>query len=205
MKESVSTFESRTGLAYRPPRALLALGRPVRACPTLFRYPGPFGVHEHLGASLTRLAPAQVPWVWLASRALGSGGRSAARFGTLAVLEPLRLSPCAVEPKGCWLGVNRLLAASDALVWVPPAAVAAPVPWGSVRTESDALERFGPGYASERARVAEELSAYVEELSLLRGSGAAAPPVPWCEVPGRERSRILASLGITPRWTAAHP
>lgn len=203
MKETVAAFTRRTGRAYDPPAALRALARalgPREACPTLFRYPGPEGLRDALLGSLRRLAPPGRDWVWLASAVVGVYPRAVKLFGTVAVLEPLRLSPC-LDRRGVYLGANREIPEPEALVWTPPSAVGAAIAWDRIRAASDARRRFGPRYDEERAAVSDRLSAYLEELSELHRAGASGPQVPWWRVSARERRSLLERYSVRPRWT----
>lgn len=203
MKETIAAFTKRTGEDYDPPSALRALARPLgprEACPTLFRYPGPHRLADLMRGGAEPLGPPGALWVWLAGAASGTSPRAARLFGAVAVLEPLRLTPCH-RRSGQYLGVNRALEDPEALVWVPPAIVKAPIAWDRVRSAAQARGRIGPGYSDALARVAERLSAYLEELSALARSSAPGPPVPWCELPALERRRRLADLDVVPRWT----
>lgn len=205
MKETVAAFEKRTGAGYDPSPFLRALGRrlaPGEACPTLFRYPGPEGLRDLLIGQLRHLAPSGRDAVWLARAARGVRPRAVGHFGTVAVLEPLRLSPCATRDRGIYVGANRPLDDPEALVWVPPSAVGRAIGWDRIRVAADAVARFGPQYAEERAALFDRLSAYLEELSELRRAGAPGPPGPWCDLGARERRRLLEQHGVRPRWTA---
>ena len=205
MKESPAAFERRTGVGYQPPAWLAARGRPLgprESCPTLFRYPGPEGLRGALGGALRRLAPPGVEAVWLSADLGGERGRAVRMFGTLAILQPLRLQPCATRRRGAYLGVNGDV--DDALhaVWVPPSAVKERIAWDRLRTSEDALRRLGRSWQEERERVADRIAAYLEELSELERAGAPRPERPWLSVPLRERRALLARHAVAPRWTA---
>jgi hypothetical protein len=203
MKETVRGFERRTRLAYDPPAALRSAARPLasgEACPTLFRYPGPEGLRDHLEGTPGRLAPSESPWLWLTPRA-ARRQRGLRLFGVVAVLQPLRLQPCRAPRQDAYLGVNRELTADDGALWVPPSALAAPVPWHRMREPDQARRRLGHGYVGERDAVREALGAYLEELSTLARAGATDPGRPWCELPAAERRRLLDRLGVRSRWT----
>ena len=204
VRESVAAFEKRTGLVYAPPALLRSRARPLRgreSCPTLFRYPGPDGLLALLRGGLRRLAPPGTDWLWLAGTPTGTQARSVGLFGAVAVLEPLRLSPCVARERGAFLGANRQVSAHEGLVWVPPSRVRARLPWDRIRTPDEAIRRFGPGYGEERAAVAERLAAYLEELSALRRAGAPDPPRPWCAVSPRQRRALLERHGVPATWT----
>jgi len=204
VKESVAAFERRTGLVYAPPRFLRTLGRPLRPrepCPTLFRYPGAEALLAHLRGGLAWLAPSGTDWVWLSRSPTGARLHGVALFGTVAVLEPLRLSPCVARERGAFLGANREVSGGEGLVWVPPSRVRARVPWDRIRRPEEAVRRLGRRYDEERAEVAERLSAYLEELPALRRAGALDPPRPWCAVGPRRRRALLDRYGVAAAWT----
>jgi hypothetical protein len=199
VKETVAAFERRTGLRYAP----AGLGRslaPGEACPTLFRYPGPEGLRDHLQGSLRRLAPGGRAGVWLTSDPRGGAGQpSAVRlFGSVALLEPLRLSPCAGRERRTYLGANLPLRGLPGVVWVPPSLVGKRLPWDRLRTAEEL-----PRTHDERCRVLEALSRYIEELAELRRAGAPGTERPWCATPARARRALLERYGVRPAWTAA--
>ncbi len=205
MKETVRAFEERTRSSYDPPAFLRALGRPLAprdACPTLFRYPGPEGLRDLLTGALQRLAPLERDAVWLASAPRGVRPRAVGLFGTVAVLQPLRLAPCATGERGVYIGLNAALADLELVAWVPPSAVVRRIGWDALETAAAAARQFGPRYAEERAAVFDRLGAYLEELSELHRAGAPGPTRPWCDVPARERRRLVEQYGVRPRWTA---
>jgi len=205
VKETPGSFERRTGLSYSPPPSLLeGRTRPLgtrESCPTLFRYPGPEGLLEALRGGLARLAPVGADRVWLASRPTAERARAARLFGTLALLQPLHLQPVATRRSGIFLAPNAPLPRDAEPVWVSPSQVAARIAWDRLRTEPDAVRRFGGGYADERARTLDRLSAYLEEISALERAGAPALERPWLAHSARERRRLLARLGIRATWT----
>lgn len=204
MRETVRAFEKRRRQSYQPPAWLLGLGRPLArsdTCPTLFRYPGPCGLRDYFEGALERLGPPGRE-LWLAEVPLHDAVPGAARFGTLAVLEPLRFSPCRSERPGIYVGVNRK-ARGVPLVWVPPSALRARIAWDAARTADDGGRALGPGAATERNRVERRLRAYVAEMAALERAGAQALERPWCEIPAAQRRRLLRRHGITPRWTRA--
>jgi hypothetical protein len=201
VKETPAAFERRTGLRYEP---LPGGGRPLRpreACPTLFRYPGPEGLRDFLHGTLRRLAPPGSGGVWLSSdpRARAGQPRAVALFGSVAVLEPLRLSPCAAPGKGLYLGANVPLPGLPGVVWIPPAMIEAGERWDRLRAD-DLLNRSG--YERERASGLERLNLYLEELDALRRAGA-EPRQPWCSVPEPARRAMLRRHGVRPLWTVA--
>ena len=207
MKETVAGFERRTGLRYAPAETLRELAQPLsprEACPTLFRYPGPEGLRDFLSGTLRRLAPQGRPGVWLSSDPRGRPGqpRAVRHFGTLAVLEPLRLSPCAAPQKGTYLAANPPVRGLEGLVWVPPSLVAARLPWDRLRTAEDVRRHAGSRQDVERSRVLERLKLYLEELAELRRAGAPGPEKPWCGLPKSARRGLLERYGVTPSWTA---
>ncbi len=203
MKETVAAFEQRTGLRYEPPPLAGRPLRPREACPTLFRYPGPEGLRGFLEGTLRRLAPSDAAGVWFSSdpRARGVQPRAVELFGSLVVVEPLRLSPRAASRKGMYLGANVPLRSVPGVVWVPPSLFEVRVRWDELRDPSELRSRRG--YEKERATVLERLLRYLEELDVLRRSGAPRPGKPWCSVPQRERQATLRRYGVRPLWTAA--
>ena len=203
MKESVSRFQRRTGLVYGPPPALVGVARELatrEVCPTLFRYPGPEGLSILLHGQAGRLAPAG-RWAWLASRADATRPAATRLFGSLAVLEPLRLQPCEVPDRpGEYWATNPELREGAELVWVPPSRVTAPMSWDRIGTCEQAVRRLGAAYRDERPAVLDALGAYLEELSCVAQAGL-APAGAWHDVPLARRRRLLADCGATPRWT----
>lgn len=207
MKERVAAFERRTGESYAPPAWLRALGdalSPRESCPTLFRFPGPEGLQAHFQGRLRQLSPPGRGHLWLTSRPTGAYPRPVDLFGTLAVLQPLRLQPCRTHcfthTRDNWVGLDRPVE-PDTLAWVPPSLVRAEVDFDRVRTAAEARRRFGAGYEDERLRIMDRLSAYLEELSELARAGAPGPSRHWCSVPARERRSLLSRHGLRPRWT----
>jgi hypothetical protein len=207
VKERVVAFERRTGERYAPPLWLQALGRPLAsrdACPTLFRFPGPEGLLAQLQGRLHALGPAGRGHLWLTSRPTGAYPRPVSLFGTLALLQPLRLQPCRTHcfthKRDNWIALERAVPPEE-LAWVPPSHVRGGVSFDRTRTEDEARRRFGRGYEDERRRVLDRLSAYLEELGELKRAGAAGPSRHWCTVPARERRALLAAHGVAPRWT----
>jgi hypothetical protein len=207
VKESVTAFERRTGARYAPPRPLRILGDPLRpreSCPTLFRFPGPEGLQAHFQGRLYRLAPPGLGHVWMTSRPTGAYPRPVELFGTLAVLEPLRLHACRTHcfthTRDNWVGLERPVGA-DGVAWLPPSLVRRAVNLDRVCSAREARRRFGKRYEEERSAVEERLAAYLEELQELRRAGAPGPARHWCAVPARERRATLLSHGLTPRWT----
>jgi hypothetical protein len=209
VKERVAAFERRTGERYAPPLWLRALGEALCAresCPTLFRFPGPEGLQAHLQGRLRELSPAGRGHLWLTSRPTGAYPRPVSLFGTLAVLQPLRLQPCRTHcfthTRDNWIALDQAVAPGE-IAWLPPSHVRSAVSFDRVRTADEARRRFGAGYEDERRRVMDRLSAYLEELSELRRAGAPGPTRHWCTVPLRERRALLARHGLRPRWTRA--
>jgi hypothetical protein len=207
VKETVTAFCRRTGGRYAPPRALRLLGEPLgprEPCPTLYRFPGPEGLQAHFQGRLRRLAPPGLGHVWLTSRPTGAYPRPVELFGTLAVLEPLRLHACRTHcfthTRDNWIGLDRPLEA-EGIVWLPPSLVRRGINLDRVRTAREACRRFGKEHDEERRRVEERLAAYIEELSELRRAGVAGPERHWCSVPLGERRALLRRHGIAGRWT----
>jgi hypothetical protein len=209
VKERAAAFERRTGDRYAPPEWLLALGdalAPRESCPTLFRFPGPEGLQAYFQDRLRLLSPPGRRHLWLTSRPTGAYPRPVDLFGTLAVLQPLRLSPCRTHcfthTRDNWVALDRALD-PDEIAWIPPSHVRARLALDRVRSAAEARRRLGAGYADERARTLERLSAYLEELSELRRAGAPGPKRHWCSVPAAERRALLARTGVKARWTRA--
>lgn len=209
MKERVAAFERRTGESYAPPAWLLTLGDALArrdSCPTLFRFPGPEGLQAYFQDRLRLLSPPGRRHLWLTSRPTGAYPRPVDLFGTLAVLQPLRLSPCRTHcfthTRDNWVALDRALD-PDEVAWIPPSRARGPLTLDRVRSAADLRRRFGAGYAEERSRVEERLAAYLEELSELRLEGAPGPKGHWCGVPATRRRALLARFGIRSRWTRA--
>lgn len=125
-------------------------------------------------------------------------------FGTLAVLQPLRLSPCRTHcfshVRDNWVALDRALDPEE-VVWIPPSRVRGRLGLDRVASAAQARRRLGRGYAEERARVEERLSAYLEELSEARRRGAPGPSQHWCRVSAAKRRALLARFGVSSRWT----
>lgn len=207
MKEKVAAFERRTGERYAPPAWLLGLGDALAAresCPTLFRFPGPEGLQAHFQDRLRLLSPPGRRHVWLTARPTGAYARPVELFGTLAVLQPLRLSPCRTHcfshTRDNWVAVDRALD-PDQIAWIPPSRVRAPLALDRVRDALQVRRRLGASYADERARTEQRLAAYLEELSALRRAGAPGPARHWCALPAAQRRALLVRHGVAPRWT----
>ena len=203
MRETVAGFEARTGGSYQPPEWLRARVRPLRpdeGCPTLFRYPGPCGLIDHLRGLLRHLGPVPGGDLWVAEQPLHADVAGAALFGTLAVLQPLRHAPGLTERPGVYVGVNAPLRA-DEVAWLPPSQLRAPLPWDRLANVEQVAAELGD-VSVERARVAEQLAAYVEEMDALSRAGVPPAGRPWCEVPADERRRLLSDHGLSGRWTA---
>jgi len=204
VKETPARFEKRTGVRYAPPAWLRAEARalgPRESCPTLFRYPGPEGLHALLGGGLARLAPPGSDAVWLAAVPGHERARATRLFGAAAVLEPLRLAACATRRKGVYLGVNRSLRRAVPVVWVPPSAVRAPIAWDRIRGVEQAERRFGRDYAEEKQRTLEALGAYLEEVDAVARAGGPAADRAWLALGRKQRLALLAEAGVTPRWS----
>src|SRR6185436_10206532 len=109
-----------------------ALAVPLDAdepCPTLFRFPGPCGLKSWFAGGLERLGPADQPVLWSAPLPFHDDAYGARFFGTLALLEPLRHSPCRTADGHYFIGDNAARAADDPVVWLPPSLLDAPIPW----------------------------------------------------------------------------
>jgi hypothetical protein len=196
MRETLAQYRARTGRPYRPAAGGPALDDDA-ACPTLFRWPGAAALHEALTRGLARLGPPDAGTLWLCEAALAVAPGGAARFGALAVLEPLALGAAPARP-GVWAADNT---AVDAVVWIPPRLVAAgAAPWDAVATADAAAAVLGPGWDDERAAAVADLSDYLEELAELRAAGAPPPARPWCETGATERAQVLAVHGVRARF-----
>lgn len=199
MRETVADFTRSTGIAYDPPefvtRQARALG-PNDALPTLFRFPGPCGLVEEFLQGIETLAPAAE--LWAADRPVNSEARGVTHFGTIALLRPLRFSFAAERP-GIWVGKNAPIP-RDELVWIPPSAVHAPIPWDSIATAEQAGAQLGDT-THEREVILAALSLYREELDAVAAAGLPGREIRWCDRPDEERARLLAEAGLTPRWT----
>lgn len=207
MKERVLAFERRTGERYAPPAWLLTMGTalgPRESCPTLFRFPGPEGLQAFFQRRLRLLSPPGRRHVWLTQRPTGAYARPASLFGTLALLQPLRYQPCRTHcfthTRDNWVALDRALD-PDEIAWIPPSRVRDRLGLDRVHSAAEARRRFGAGYDDERARAADQLSVYLEELSELRRAGAPGPKRHWCVVPSAERRRLLARHAVRPLWT----
>ncbi len=163
----------------------------------LFRYPGPCGLGALLGlGELATLGPPETDALWLCEAAVHRDVAAGVRaFGTLALLAPEAFAPTPAGPPGRWVGRNRPLRPDDDVLWVPPSRVAAPPRAAQLREAPD---------PTERERVITSLFDYLDELSALHRAGAPGPGVPWCQVSGTERRRLLEAWGVRPRWTDRH-
>ncbi len=165
MKETPRQFEARTGLVYAPPDWLRAAGHRLgddEPCPTLFRYPGAEALLRFLSGCLETLSPGASRRLWLASAAVHDDVAEAAALGTLALLEPLRVSAVRTEAPGVFLGVNERGVAAGPVVWVPPSCVGRNLPWDGIATLEEAGAAFGPEAAAERERVVRALHGRLE-------------------------------------------
>jgi hypothetical protein len=199
MRETPAAFAMRTSIAYAPPPDALVLGRRLSAnepCPTLFRYPGPCGLADWFAGSLRALAPG--PLVWMSAATWCADAPGARFFGTLAVLQPLRLHPARVS-RGIFAGAGD---PPGEVVWLPPSLLAARLPWDQLADGAQAGALLRGATARERPAVIDELCRYLEELDLMRRSGAPGPGVPWLQLCDDERRRRLAAAGVRPVWTA---
>ena len=208
MKETVAAFTRRSGAPYEPTALLRLLGTPLGprdSCPTLFRFPGPEGLRDFFSSWLRRLAPVGRAHVWLTGRPTGAYPRVVDAFGTLAVLQPLRLTPCSTHcfqhTRDNWVALNREIQDEETFVWVPPSQARRSLPWDRLRAAGQAKRAMGAAYEDERERTQERLSAYLEELSELRRVKAPGPSRHWCEEPAAARRTLLRRYGLRPRWT----
>jgi hypothetical protein len=135
----------------------------VANIPTLFRYPGAEALMEALARRLPSLSPPGSDVIWLAEDPLGPAGPAPRRFGSLAVLDPARLSPI---PQGGGVWVAKAQPVDDEVViWIPPSRIAeGGRPWQGVTTATQARALLGPGYDDERAEVLHAICAYLEGL-----------------------------------------
>jgi hypothetical protein len=148
---------------------------------------------------LSRLAPANIPYAWL-STTPAIGMPASAVFGVVAVLDPLRLSPCvAPEPDAC-LAVNGPLDPGCEAIWTPPGPRAAALPWDDLRSGAQVVSALGAGYAALRTAMIDRVAAYLEEVDMLVKVGADTR-VAWCERPVEDRRRVLSEYGIRGRFT----
>lgn len=207
MKETPRQFEQRTGLPYAPSRALRAVGRalgPAEPCPTLFRYPGPFGLARLLEGGAERLAPDGTSAVWLSETPATRRPSATRLFGSVAVIEPLRLRPVrATDAEGFdeWLGRDGAVREGEDVAWVPASMLDAPYDWDRLADPQQVREHLRGRYDDERRRTEDTLGAYTEELSELARAGVAPPATAWHELPPAERRRLLASCGVRPRFS----
>jgi hypothetical protein len=207
MKETPRQFEKRTGLRYAPSRTLRAVGRvlgPGEPCPTLFRYPGPFGLARLLEGGAGRLAPEGASAVWLSDEPATRRASATRLFGSVAVMEPLRLRPVrATDAEGfeAWLGRDGVVREGEDVVWVPAGMLDARYDWDGLADPQQVRDHLGGRYDDERRRVQDTLGAYVEELSGLARAGVAPPATAWHELSKAARRRMLASAGLAPRFS----
>jgi hypothetical protein len=201
MLETPRAFTRRTSIAYASSARAAILAAPLAPdtpCPTLFRYPGPCGLADWFAGDMTRLGPGLL--LWLADRPWWRDTFGARFFGTLAVLTPLRFGASPAGP-GIYVGDNTPLD-PDEVIWVPPVALARPIPWNDLATAASARRHLPADLAGERHRAIDGLSHYLEELDAMRASGAPGPGVPWCQVPRERRLRQLAEHGVRATWSA---
>lgn len=203
MRETPRAYGRRTGASYQPPDWLTARARPLapgQSCPTLFRYPGPLGLAAFLDGDMELLAPTPGGRVWLSASRTPAELAAVRQFGTLAVLQPLRLDACRTPQRGVWLGVNRPLP-EQTLAWIPPSALRARLPWDGLRERDAAEARLARWIDRDRSRVRDALGRYLEELRALERAGARAPRQPWCRVSQAARRRLLSRHGVSPSWS----
>jgi hypothetical protein len=213
MRETVASWSARSGARYAPPEALLAHGRPLREdepCPTLFRYPGACGLQGLLQDRPGEvLGPSWSGVLWLGDAPGHTDAKGAAHFGAVVFPEALRLQP--VVSTGPWApttadgrAVAVYVAANAAVdpasyVWIPPSSFDR-VDWDAVRTPSDVRDAI-PDWEASRFQIARELSEYLEELDMMRRSGAPGPSGPWCDLPAEERRALMEQHGVRGIWT----
>jgi len=209
MRETVAGFHARTGRDYAPAPWVLQRGRALahhEPCPTLFRYPGPCGLRDLLQGQ-GWLAPPEAEVAWFADRTCHAHGPGALHFGTLALLEPLGLSPARGVPEASLgpappavYGTANVRFDPERMLWVPPSRLTAPIPWEGLCSVAQARVWLGD-CARERAEVELQLHAYLEELLALARAGAPGPGVSWCRVPAGRRRALLAEYGVEGRWS----
>jgi hypothetical protein len=204
MRETIQAYQRRTGRAYAPVAGLPENARALAAdedCPTLFRYPGPCGLGDHAQGRLRLLGHPGGDVLYMTAVPIFEDTLSAAHFGLLAILQPLRFSPCPTERAGVYVAANRPVEDDDPVVWVPPSALEVELPWDTLATVAEADACLAPFLARDGEAARASLRAYVEELDAMRRTGAAGPIVPWCTVPRERRCEIMAAAGVRPIWT----
>ena len=167
---------------------------------TLFRYPGPCGLRDYFIGRLTLLGAPESRLVWLSDSPLHPEARSAAHFGTLAILRSAGLEAEPDGEPGVFVARNLPVPCS-ALFWVPPSALARPLPWDGVATDVEARALFGPEWDGERRATRESLDRHLEERLALEEAGAGDLPARWGDLPEAKRREVLLRFGIAPRWT----
>jgi hypothetical protein len=210
MRETVEGFEARTGLAYQPLIAPGVAFTPMFSCPTVFRYAGPCGMREGLNQTIRWLGPTENESVLVADAPVHADAAGATWFGTLAILQPLRLSPVRAIPRST-LGdqpplvlrlPNHPVATPVGVVWIPPTAFHLNF---DALAEPEQVVRAIPDYEGQRRRIQDDLMAYVEELAAMAATGASGPGQSWCAVSEARRREWLAECGVSPRWTRPAP
>ncbi|MHC4830340.1 MAG: hypothetical protein ACYTFT_08305 [Planctomycetota bacterium] len=209
MRETPAQFKTRTQLTYAPRDGWAESKTPLRPdepCPTLFRYPGPFGVMDRALGTMRWLGPAEDPWLWLADAPARAEAGGAKLFGVIAVLQPLRFSPARTHTEGHYIGENALLDPAtdhEHCVWIPPEVCDAALDWDALALGAEVREAFGgAAFDAATARVQGELAGYLEELDALQRARAQPLTQAWCDVTDSERRSILETHGIPGRWTA---
>ena len=203
MKERVAAFERRTGERYAPPALAAARSATrsprARAARRSSASPAPRGCRR---TSRTGSGSSRRPGgghLWLTSRPTGAYPRPVDLFGTLAVLQPLRLQPCRTHcfthTRDNWIALDRAVDPEE-IAWIPPSLVRWAVSLDRVRTAAEARRRFGAGYDG-RARAASWTasrptsrscrSCAARALRARRGTGAPCPAA--------ERRALLARHG----------
>lgn len=203
MKETVQRFRKRTGLDYAPPPFLSDRARALGqrdSCPTLFRFPGPIGLHNYMNQGSVVLGPVGSPYTWYSTADSDWFSKAPSLFGAVAILEPLRLNPCQLD-HGSYLAASELPPDPDLHLWVPPDSIFNGPNWDRMANSATVLEAIGTAYESARQSALTSLAAYLEELSALKKAGAPGPDKPWCELSRRRRRDILKRSGVTPLWT----
>lgn len=201
--ESPAEFAHRTGGSYDPPPAIAMAARalaPDERCPTLFRFPGACGLAEYFLGSMTTLAKPANAELWAAADPLNGEVPGVVHFGTFALLQPLRFGMCEASP-GLWVGANRAIDDPGRILWIPPSATAARIPWDRIADASDAVAWLGSGVDRERDEVIDSLDLYAREVEDIARAGVPDPEIRWCDRPEELRARLLAEFGLGATWT----
>lgn len=204
--ETPAEFARRTGGSYDPLRSI-ATGStralaPDEPCPTLFRFPGACGLAELFLGSLVTLAKRGDAELWAAASPRNTEVPGAIHFGTFALLQPLRFGMCEASP-GIWVGANRAIDDPGRIAWIPPSAMAAPIPWERIADADEAASWLGSGSHRERAEIIDALDLYAREVEAIALAGVPDPEIRWCDRPEELRAKLLAEFGVSAVWTAS--